>query len=126
MAEACGDCGFEAKSKRGLTMHRRAKHPPQREGLVVEATEKAVAAADHLTDMDAGAVAVLLDLARTIDGMPLRESDAPLDNVTIPTFLKYSTELGLTPLSRLKFPKREDHGGSKLAQLRAIRGGQAS
>lgn len=124
MGLMCELCGFEAKTASGLALHVRAKHPPQRDGDVFAATVKAIAAAGHLTDMDAGAVAVLLDLARTIDGMDMRDADAPLDNVTIPTFLKFSTELALTPLSRLKLPKKGDQGGSKLAQLRSIEGGR--
>lgn len=129
----CSECGFEAKSARGLKLHTNAKHPPQVEGAVFAAATEAVEEADHITAMDAGTVAVLFTLAKTIDGMGQRDPDAPLDNVTIPTFLKYSTELGLTPLARLRFPKREDGSGSKLAQLRqkpqlrAVRGeGEAS
>jgi len=76
--------------------------------------------------MDDGTVAVLLDLARVIDGMESKDPDAPMDNVTKPTYLKYASELGLTPLSRLKLGKPEDRSGSKLAELRSIRGGKAS
>lgn len=126
MAVMCPDCGFEARSERGLAAHARAKHPPQREGTVYEATVAAVAAARHLGAVDQGAVAVLLDLARTIDGMPERDAEAPLDNVTIPTYLKYSDALGLTPLSRQKLDKKDDRGGSKLAELRSIAGGKSA
>jgi hypothetical protein len=125
MAFSCEDCGRDDfKSERGLASHRRAKHPPQREGPVFAATELAVKASSHLTDADRGTVAVLMDLARTIDGMDDRDAEAPLDNVTIPTYLKYSDALGLTPLSRLKLEKPEVRGG-KLAELRSIRGGRA-
>lgn len=122
--EVCGRDNF--RSERGLESHRRSKHPPEVEGWVYEQTVRAVDGADHLTDADAGAVAVLLTLARKIDGMPQRDPEAPLDNVTEPTYLKYSTELGLTPLARAKLPKQEGKSGSKLADLRAIRGGKAS
>lgn len=127
MAAICDDCGFKAKSARGLKLHAAAKHPPQRDGPILAATEQAIDAAEHLTAMDGGAVEVLRDLARTIDGMAERDPEAPLDNVTVPTYLRYAAELGLTPLSRLKLGKpSEDRSGSKLAQLRSIRGGQAS
>ena len=128
----CEDCGRECRTAAGLDSHRRSKHPPQVEGYVYSETAKAVRAANHITDADAGTVAVLLTLARTIDGIPERDPDAPFDNVTIPTYLKYSRELGLTVLSRLDFPKGEDDGESKLGKLRgspqlvALRGGQAS
>lgn len=119
----CADCGRDDfRSESGLRRHRAAKHPPMVEGVVLAEVDRAVKAADHLTDMDLGTVAVLRDLAKTIDGMPLRDAEAPLDNVTIPTFLKYADALGLTPLSRLKFTKGEERSGSKLAHLRAVRG----
>lgn len=128
----CDDCGrSDFKSASGLASHRRSKHPPMHEGFVYAETRRAVDAATHLTVLDAGAVAVLLDLARTIDGANERQpgtelTTGPLDNVTKPTYLKYAAELGLTPLSRLKLDLKGDAGGSKLAHLRSIRGGKAS
>ena len=125
MAFSCDECGRDNfRTGAGLASHRRAKHPPQRDGPVWAATKIALDAADHLSDEDSGTVAVLLDLARTIDGMDDRDAEAPLDNVTIPTYLKFSDALGLTPLSRLKLEKPEVKGG-KLAELRSIRGGRA-
>lgn len=127
--KTCDDCGrADFKTDRGLEAHRRAKHPPTADGPILAATDRAIAAASHLTAMDAGAVEVLRDLARVIDGANqlVDEGDRPLDNVTKPTYLKYATELGLTPLARLKLGKTEDRSGSKLAQLRSIEGGQAS
>jgi hypothetical protein len=71
---------------------------------VVTATETAIAAATHLTDMDAGVVAALRVLARKLDELdrPLAAGGTPprFDNVTLPTYLKYCEALGLTPLSR--------------------------
>lgn len=127
--ERCTDCGFEAKSARGLATHRRAKHPADAErilGPVERATQSAVDAADHLGPTDAGTVAVLLDLARTIDRSAARPAGDPFDNVTKPTYLKYATELGLTALSRGKLPKKEQSRGSKLAELRSIQGGRGA
>jgi|GEM_PF-3268627 len=127
MAHTCDECGRDDfRTVSGLASHQRAKHPPKVEGNIYGQTLQAVESARHLTPMDDGTVAVLLDLARVIDGMPERDRDAPMDNVTKPTYLKYATELGLTPLSRLKLGKSEDRSGSKLAELRSIRGGRAS
>lgn len=98
--------------------------PRQLEGAVYEATVAAVEAATYLTASDRGAVQVLLDLARTIDGLAGRPNAN--DNVTVPTYLKYSEALALTPLSRLKLNRKETRSGSKLAQLRSIQGGKAS
>ncbi len=83
---------------------------------VVEATEQALAAAGHLDDRDAGAVATLRRLAGLIDVI----GERPADNVTIPTYLKFCESLGLTPTGRLKLTLKEGPRG-KLADLRAIR-----
>lgn len=76
---------------------------------VVAATTVALAAAG-LTETegpDAGVVAVLLRLARTIDAMDAPQEPEegarkpkPFDNVTIPTYLKYAEALGLTVAAR--------------------------
>jgi len=96
------------------------------EGAVFEATRSAVETADHLTPLDKPAVAVLLDLAATIDGIDHRPANAPMDNVTIPMFLRYAEQLGLTPMARSRLDIKPDQGPSKLANLRAIRGGRAA
>lgn len=93
-------------------------------GPVAAATERAIEAADHLTDADAGALEVLRDLARAIDGMSDRRR-GHLDNVTKPTYLKYAAELGLTPMSRNRLDKKEKPRGTKLGELRSIAGGKA-
>lgn len=72
--------------------------------------------AGQLTDADNGAVAVLLDLARTIDGMDDRRRAR--DNVTVPVYLKYLEALGLTPAARARLPKTGGDSGSKLSKLR--------
>lgn len=83
--------------------------------------------------MDAGAVAVLRELASTIDAMaerPAVDADGkalPLDNVSIPTYLRYCESLGLTPAGRVKLAEQKGSGGGgKLAQLRKIEGGRRS
>lgn len=129
----CDECGRDDfKTENGLKQHQRIKHPPEVEGFVYGETQKAIDAADHLTDEHAGAIAVLLTLARKIDGMPQRDPEAPLDNVTEPTYLKYLDALGLTPLAKVRLGMKEKSGGSKLDQLRgatrlhAVKGGRAS
>ncbi|MFW6157064.1 MAG: terminase small subunit [Armatimonadota bacterium] len=115
----CDECGRDDfRTERGLNLHVAAKHPPQRDGPVTAATERAIASAAHLDDEMAGTCEVLRVLARTIDGMPDRDPDAPMDNVTIPTYLKYAEALGLTALSRAKLDLPEGRRGSRLDQLR--------
>ncbi|NWN89196.1 MAG: hypothetical protein HLX51_11765 [Micrococcaceae bacterium] len=96
---------------------------------VYEATEKAVKAADHITDEDAGAVATLLHVAQQIDAQTNGLTpDGKLDNVSVPTYLKYCDALGLTPVSRVRWfegAKKEGSGG-KLGQLRGIAGGKTA
>lgn len=102
-------------------------------GTVAEATDAAIAAAGHLTEMDAGAIAALRTLARKIDTeQELREAalewaeennarPPSVDNVSIPTYLKYCESLGLTPLGRSKATGGEKGGpagGGKLGGLR--------
>lgn len=83
------------------------------EAVTVAAATRVSLAAAGLTDSsgpDAGAVAVLLRLAESIDQMnAVQDRDAEatgrpksLDNVTIPTYLKYAMELGLTVGARAR------------------------
>src|SRR5690625_4648436 len=81
---------------------------------ILEATERAIAAATHLTDEDAGAVEALRALARKIDAWDeivqwalddaaesgSRPKVPANDNTSLPTFLKYCESLGLTPTGR--------------------------
>lgn len=106
---------------------------------VADATERAIAAATHLTAKDAGAVATLRTLARKIDSEQILRERAlqwaddhderppSIDNVSIPTYLKYSESLGLTPAGRLRFAEQKEEavGGAKLAGLRAAGGKSA-
>lgn len=102
-------------------------------GDVIDATEAAIAAAAHLTPMDAGAVEALRALARKIDGadeyfMELafeaedRKSRPPSqDNVSIPTYLKFCESLGLTPAGRVRLAEKKPEAGSgnRLGNLQA-------
>jgi hypothetical protein len=101
---------------------------------LVEATEKAITAARHLTDMDAGAVQALRDLARKIeawdqivdwalDDAADREGARPVvpanDNVSLPSYLKFCESLGLTPAGRLKLGDKKEPKSGTLTQLRS-------
>src|SRR5690348_3957989 len=109
---------------------------------LVEATEQAITAAHHLTDMDQGAVEALRALARKIDAWDRivewalddardREGSRPSvpqnDNVSISAYLKYCDQLGLSPAGRksLDLDKGGESGGSKLGKLRTVHGGKA-
>lgn len=94
---------------------------------IVDETKRAIDASAHITDADAGAVATLLHMAELIDAQVDGMSpDGKLDNVSVPTYLKYCHALGLTPVSRLQFPeqKKEDSRG-KIAHLRDVTGNKA-
>ncbi|WP_423739444.1 terminase small subunit [Cryobacterium zongtaii] len=86
-------------------------------GDVVTATEISIGAATHLdaTGKDAGAIAALLTLAHKVDNSDsildmildqiASDPDSKIrppaaDNVSLPTYLKYSESLGLTPGGR--------------------------
>lgn len=102
-------------------------------GELVEATAKALAAAkSHLTPMDDGAVEALLTLAKKIDEDEARWEicaawaeqqklkPPPMDNVSLPTYLRYCEALGLTPAGRTKLGSAKGAEGGKLAQLRSV------
>ncbi len=120
-------------------------------GTVRAATEASVVQArtDKIISVsDEGAVAALLVLADKVDAMVQAEADVadaveraqdgegwggdppkppPLDNVTLPTFLKYCEALGLTPTGRKALVEKKQGGaGGKLALLRADQGAAAS
>ena len=106
---------------------------------VVSETERAVAAAladGTLNEKDAGVVEALLHVAREIDSLEAGVNAAgKLDNVSVPTYLKFSEALGLTPSARVKFAgalarasaqSKESGGdqggeGSKVSSLEAVR-----
>lgn len=110
---------------------------------LVKATEDAIVAAEHLTDMDDGAVEALRALARKIDawdqivewalddarGSEGKRPTVPQnDNVSISAYLKYCDQLGLTPAGRkaLDLDKAGESGGSKLGKLRTVHGGKSA
>ena len=93
---------------------------------VFEATERSIAAAikaKRLDDEDAGAVQMLRELARAadlIDENGLNPA-GKLDNVTIPTYLRYAESLGLTPAGRARLVEKKPEGKSgKLGRLAAV------
>ena len=90
---------------------------------VLEATDASIAAATHLTAVDKGAVQMLRELAAAadlIDESGLNPA-GKLDNVTIPTYLRYAESLGLTPAGRARLAEKkpEDKGG-KLGRLSSV------
>lgn len=116
-------------------------------GAVLAATETAIAAAEkekRLTAFDAGALATIRVLARKIDEEQDRwdyclswndeqpEGSRPkppaMDNVSIPTYLRYCESLGLTPAGRGRIPgaSKGGTGGNRLgSHLAAVRKPQA-
>ena len=112
---------------------------------ILDALNEAVEGATHLTALDEPAVEAARALARKIDLMDeyfqaLAEDAADrnlrtpsVDNVSIPTFLKYCDALGLTPAGRARQTKEptttggETGGGKggKLAHLRSVGKGSA-
>lgn len=103
-------------------------------GSLVDPTESAIKSATHLTDADDGAVEALRMLARKIDAWNVivewalddvadRDGGRPAvpanDNVSIPSYLKFCEQLGLTPAGRVKLAKPEEaKPGGKLANNR--------
>lgn len=90
---------------------------------VVEATETAIEAATHLTDMDQGAVQMLRTLAAAADAIDENGLNpaGKLDNVTIPTYLRYAESLGLTPAGRARLAEKKPEGkGGKLGRLSSV------
>ena len=114
-------------------------------GDLLDATDKAIKAATHLTDMDAGAVEAIRALAVKIDVMDeyfdelaAQNAERKLkppsqDNVSIPTYLKYAEALGLTPSGRKAdltkhaggAPSGNGNGGA-LGKLQGLKGGKVS
>ena len=102
---------------------------------LIEATETAIAAAGHLTDMDAGAVEALRALARKIQAWDQivewalddaadsggRPSVPQNDNVSLSAYLKYCDQLGLSPAGRKSLDVKKAGESAKAAKLTALR-----
>jgi hypothetical protein len=93
-----------------------------RRGPIRLATDKSIRAATHLTDADAGMVATLKMLADRLDVLTVNDwvVEGKLDNVSVPTFLRYCEHLGLSPAGRKDIEAKKEAAGGKLAQLRAV------
>lgn len=96
---------------------------------VAQATERSIAAATHLTEMDAGALAALRGLAEAIDYLLDHggvNADGKFDNVSVPTFLRYCEALGLTPSGRTRLEQEKGPAGGKVAKLRSLHAGKTA
>lgn len=89
---------------------------------VLEETDRSIAAAiaDGTLDpeLSAGPIAALRLVATQLDHPDFPIVEGKLDNVSLPTYLRYCQDLRLTPASRGE-AKKEGAGG-KLAKLRAV------
>lgn len=89
---------------------------------VLAATKRSLAASkDEHTAADDGARATLLVLAKQVDYLIAHDWLTPtekLDNVTIPTYLRYCDALHLTPASRAK--KDDAKGGKEAGKLSSM------
>lgn len=84
---------------------------------------QAAKVAGVITDMDEGAVSVLLQMAQRLDDPDYPVIDGRFDNVTQALYFKACEQLGLTPAGRNRLTEKKETGGGKLAQLRSIQGG---
>lgn len=101
---------------------------------IIEATDRAIASATHLTDADVGAVEALRVLARKIAawdqivewaledaGNERRPSVPANDNVSVSAYVKTCEQLGLTPAGRVKLTEKKSEGkGGKLGRLSSV------
>ena len=102
---------------------------------LVAATERALEAAGHLTDMDVAAKEALRALARKIQAWDRivefaledaakhggRPAVPQNDNVSLATYMKLCEQLGLTPSGRKALDLKEARAGGKLAEVRALK-----
>lgn len=79
--------------------------------------EAGVAAGVIDPDVSAGPIEAVLKIAEAIDDPEFPFAGGKLDNVSLPTYLRYCTELRLTPAS---VGEKKEGAGGKLAQLRSI------
>lgn len=137
-----------------MTPRKGQEAQPVTSATVVEATRSSIAAiralpgGGHLTPADDGAIAALLVLAQKIDdladvkagvsgdGELVEERRRPqqLDNVSMPTFLKFCDALGLTPAGRRALAEKKTGGAAESGggisglrgELRGITGGRTA
>lgn len=102
---------------------------------LIDATEKALAAATHLNDMDAAAIEGMRALARKIDAWDrivefalediedikgARPAVPQNDNVSLSAYLKYCDQLGLSPAGRKALALKMEGESAKAAKLTAL------
>lgn len=91
-------------------------------------TERSIKAAIKANTLDpeisAGPIEAILLVADQLDHPDFPIVNGKLDNVSLPTYLRYCAELRLTPASREE--QKKEGGGGKLATLRKIQGGQSA
>lgn len=75
-------------------------------------------------DLSAGPIAAIRVLAEQLDHPDFPVVNGKLDNVSLPTYLRYCAELKLTPASREDV--KMGGAGGKLATLRKIQGGKSA
>ena len=98
-----------------------------RKKLVATSLEESIAAAEHLDSRHAAVVAAARQLAIRVDQLNRVGwvIDGKLDNVTLPTFLRYCDSLGLTvdkePAKRGPKPKADEPKPEPAADPRASR-----
>jgi len=96
---------------------------PQKSQSIPAAVEESLSAAVHLTEADAGSIAILRLLAVRVQIALSDDPEAKFDNVSGVLFLRLLGELGLTPAGRHKLgmalPSPRPVGA--LAELRARR-----
>ncbi len=104
-------------------------------GDITKATRESLTAADHLTDMDKGAVETLLAIAialdlrdaewETLKTIALEAGSKPPreDFALYQTYLRYAESLGLTPAGRAALDRKAKHDGEdkRSATLTALR-----
>lgn len=82
--------------------------------------DRAVSAGTLDPTLSAGPIAAVLLVAEQLDHPDFPVIDGRLDNVSLPTYLRYCQALGLVPA--VETSGKEAKGGSKLAELRSIEG----
>lgn len=96
---------------------------PKKAQSIIDATNESITAAVHLTEADAGAIAILRLLAKRTEIALSDDPEAKFDNVSPSLFLKLLSELGLTPAGRQKLGMQQStpQPTGALAELRARR-----